>query len=438
MKSLKKIALITILFLILLINHSFASTGKVIPNSVRVRKEPNTTSEVLTNAYKDDTVEILDTEGNWYKVKFDGKTGYIRSDFLKVSESNSNSNSNSSSNSNNTITDSDVAIITKTGVRAMPNMISISIGSIDAGTKINKLDEINNWVKVTDGTVTGWVVNTKIGQYVEKEEPTPEPEPEKEEKKEEEPKKEETKKEEPKKEETNTSKVGKVAIVNVKTARIRSKAGEDGEIIDLLDYNDEVTITAEEGTWYKVKYGNKEGYISSTIVVMKDSQGVTSRGQNEERQAKVEATAPEAAAEEPTPVAAQPVVQPVSGSGQSVVDFARQFLGYPYVSAGKSPETGFDCSGFTKYIFSNFGATLGATAASQAGVGREVSREELTAGDLLLFYDKGYTKIGHTGIYMSGGEFIHAANPDRGVVTDNINTSTYYNERYITARRIVE
>ena len=115
-----------------------------------------------------------------------------------------------------------------------------------------------------------------------------------------------------------------------------------------------------------------------------------------------------------------------------------QFIGYPYVSGGKTPESGFDCSGFTKYIFSNFGFTLGATAASQNSVGREVSRDSLIAGDLLLFYDEGKTKIGHTGIYIGNGDFVHAANSKRGVVTDNINTSSYYDERYITARRIVE
>ena len=431
MKSLKKIALITILFLLLIINHSFAATGKVIPNSVRVREKPNTSSEIITNAYKGDSVEILEKDGDWYKVKVDGKTGYIRSDFLKLDESNSNSNSNS--DSNNSAENSDIAIVIKSKIRAIPNIISVPLGELEAGTKINKLDELNNWIKVSDGKVTGWVLSTRIGKYEPKEEPEKkEEEPEKEEKKEEQ-------KEETKKEETNSSNVNKVAIINVKTARIRSKAGTDGEIIDLLDYNDEVTITAEEGTWYKIKYNGKEGYIDSSLVVMKDKQGVTSRGQTEERKAKEETVNPESTAEmQETASAAQPVTPPTSGSGQAVVDFARQFLGYPYVSAGKSPETGFDCSGFTKYVFSNFGAALGGTAASQASVGREVSREELVAGDLLLFYDEGYTKIGHTGIYISGGEFIHAANSRRGVVTDNINTSSYYNERYITARRIVE
>ena len=54
-----------------------------------------------------------------------------------------------------------------------------------------------------------------------------------------------------------------------------------------------------------------------------------------------------------------------------------------------------------------------------------------------MIYDEGRTKIGHTGIYIGGGNFIHAANPSRGVVIDNLNSSSYYNTRFVTARRIV-
>ena len=120
------------------------------------------------------------------------------------------------------------------------------------------------------------------------------------------------------------------------------------------------------------------------------------------------------------------------------MDYAKQFLGCKYVLGGKSPENGFDCSGFTKYVFKNFGYTLGSVAADQVSSGKEVSRSELKVGDLLLFYDEGKTKIGHVGIYMGNDEFVHAANSKRGVVTDTLSTNSYYNTRFVTARRIVE
>ena len=113
-------------------------------------------------------------------------------------------------------------------------------------------------------------------------------------------------------------------------------------------------------------------------------------------------------------------------------------MNYKYVSGGKTPESGFDCSGFTKYVYKNFGYNLANVAADQISVGIEVSKEDLKPGDLILFYNDSKTKIGHTGIYVGNGDFIHAANAKRGVVYDNINTVSYYNERYVTARRIVQ
>ena len=101
-----------------------------------------------------------------------------------------------------------------------------------------------------------------------------------------------------------------------------------------------------------------------------------------------------------------------------------------------SPEKGFDCSGFTRYVFGHFGFTLGQVAASQTSLGSVVERENLQTGDLLLFYDDGKTKIGHCGIYIGGGDFIHSANAQRGVVIDNLNTNSYYSQRFVTARRI--
>ena len=128
----------------------------------------------------------------------------------------------------------------------------------------------------------------------------------------------------------------------------------------------------------------------------------------------------------------------ISKNGNSVVEYAKQYLNYPYVVAGKTPETGFDCSGFTRYVYKNFGYELSSVSSGQTSIGEEISRENLEPGDLILFYNEGKTKIGHTGIYIGNGEFIHAANAKRGVVIDNINTLSYYNERFVTARRIVK
>ena len=132
---------------------------------------------------------------------------------------------------------------------------------------------------------------------------------------------------------------------------------------------------------------------------------------------------------EPTP-AAEPTT-----SGSDIVSTAQSYLGYNYVSGGSSPSSGFDCSGFTQYVYKQYGINLNRTAADLASNGTPISKDELQPGDLVLFSYYGSGSIGHAGIYIGNGQMIHAANSKRGVVTDTIN-SGYYAENYVTARRL--
>ena len=128
---------------------------------------------------------------------------------------------------------------------------------------------------------------------------------------------------------------------------------------------------------------------------------------------------------------------PESNPGVSgdVVSTALQYVGYGYVSGGASPETGFDCSGFTKYIYGLFGISINRVAGDQAANGTPISKEELQPGDLVLFSYYGSSSIGHSGIYIGDGNFVHAANSSRGVVIDTLE-SGYYLDNYVTARRL--
>ncbi|NLJ40214.1 MAG: LysM peptidoglycan-binding domain-containing protein [Clostridiales bacterium] len=114
-----------------------------------------------------------------------------------------------------------------------------------------------------------------------------------------------------------------------------------------------------------------------------------------------------------------------SGSGSDVVAYAKRFNGYRYVFGTSGPNT-FDCSGFTKYVYGHFGVSLPHSSASQRSVGKAVSRSELKAGDILCF-------SGHVGLYIGGGQFIHASNRKDGVKISNLDS---YGKRLITARRI--
>ena len=122
-----------------------------------------------------------------------------------------------------------------------------------------------------------------------------------------------------------------------------------------------------------------------------------------------------------------------SGSSSSIVSVAQNYLGVPYVWGGTSP-SGFDCSGFTQYVFRQCGYSINRTADAQYSNGSYVSYDSLQAGDLVFFANT-YSASGitHVGIYIGGGQFIHAANG--GVKISSLSES-YYSSRYYGARRI--
>ncbi len=113
---------------------------------------------------------------------------------------------------------------------------------------------------------------------------------------------------------------------------------------------------------------------------------------------------------------------------------ARQYLGHRYISGGASP-SGFDCSGFTSYVYKLHGITLPRSSTSQAYVGTQLSKADLLPGDLLIFsntYKKGPS---HTGIYLGNGQFIHASTSTTGVIISDLN-STYYKSKFTYGRRL--
>jgi peptidoglycan DL-endopeptidase CwlO len=112
----------------------------------------------------------------------------------------------------------------------------------------------------------------------------------------------------------------------------------------------------------------------------------------------------------------------------NVVGIALQYLGVPYVWGGSTP-TGFDCSGFTAWVYAQVGVTLPHNAAAQYSYGVPVDRTQLEAGDLVFF-----DGLGHVGIYIGGGQFVHA--PHTGDVVRISSMIGWYDSNYVGARRI--
>jgi cell wall-associated NlpC family hydrolase/Skp family chaperone for outer membrane proteins len=121
----------------------------------------------------------------------------------------------------------------------------------------------------------------------------------------------------------------------------------------------------------------------------------------------------------------------VSASSSAIVNYAYNFLGIRYVWGGNTPSTGFDCSGFTKYVYAHFGVNLPRVSREQAKVGTYKSVAERQPGDLLYFGSGG--RVTHVGIYIGNNQMIHAPRPGKSV---EITTLRYYNN-YMGARRII-
>ncbi|HEV2712657.1 MAG TPA: NlpC/P60 family protein, partial [Gaiellaceae bacterium] len=111
-----------------------------------------------------------------------------------------------------------------------------------------------------------------------------------------------------------------------------------------------------------------------------------------------------------------------------VVGIAMQYLGTPYVYGGASP-SGFDCSGFVMYVYGQVGVSLPHNAAAQYGYGTPVDRSQLQPGDLVFF-----NGLGHNGIYIGGGSFIHS--PHTGDVVKISSMTGWYASTYVGARRL--
>ena len=194
------------------------------------------------------------------------------------------------------------------------------------------------------------------------------------------------------------------AVVTTSVLNIRTAPSSSSQIAGQLYYNDVVSVCGYNGDWYEIFYNGEFRYIHSNYVEFRDASSLSSRDGNN-----------------------------FSRTGSKLVEYSKIFIGTPYVYGGCSP-SGFDCSGFTSYVYKQFGYSLPRSSASQASIGTPVSRSNLLPGDL-LFFDT-YGGISHVGIYVGDDNFIHATVPGDIVRISSLNTA-YYSSRYVTARRVL-
>lgn len=201
--------------------------------------------------------------------------------------------------------------------------------------------------------------------------------------------------------------IGSGSKLNVRS--YPSSTDEHAQIIGELQRGTAVTVTGETSNgWFEISYNGNKAYVSNAY--LGNDPGGAGAGNG-------------------------PTTGGSSGSAASdIANFAMSFVGYSYVWGGTSPSTGFDCSGLMYYVLTQYGYSMKRVANDQMTQGTAISRDNLQVGDLVFFGYGSYAN--HVGMYIGNGNFVHASTPSTGVRVNSLN-ETYYNTRYIGARRII-
>lgn len=197
--------------------------------------------------------------------------------------------------------------------------------------------------------------------------------------------------------------VSTVAVSSSGGLRVRQDPSTDSEILTTMGEGEALEVVEEQGDWIKVLLDDEEAFIAS-----------------EYAEVRTELTT------------AVTMTELLYGDGVSDVrvdlcQYAKEFIGNPYVWGGTSLTKGADCSGFTLSIFKKYGFSLPHSAAAQSKLGTKVSLSEAKAGDL-VFYSNG-SRVNHVAIYIGGGQVVHASNPKTGIRISDVGYRTIYSIR---------
>ena len=348
-------------------------------SSVNFRSAPNTSSTSYGELKNGTKVNVVGVSSGWYKVTYNGKTGYIYPDYITLASSSAGTAiAPSNTVTSTTGTAGTVKCSSSVNLRSEANTSSSILAELKNGTAVTVVSTANGWCKVTYSGKTGYIKQDYVSTTGSAS--------------------------------NNTSaSTGTAAVVKCSsTVNFRSAASTSSTILGELKNGTAVTVLSTSNGWSKVSYAGKTGYISADYLV----------------------TASSGTAISPSNTAAS---VSISAKRQSVLNYAAQFLGVPYVYGGSTP-SGFDCSGFTSYVFKNTVGSIPRVAQAQYDATTRVSRDDLLPGDL-VFFGSSTSSISHVGIYVGSNQFIHA--PSTGDVVKYSSLTGSYATRYQGAGRVI-
>lgn len=278
---------------------------------------------------------------------------------------------------------------TTVNVRSKPDTSSKILTQLSKGTVVAVSEIQDNWCKVTDNGVTGWVSK----QFV-----------------------------------VVTEAVAGKGTINGNNVNVRSKPSVSGGKVAQLGNGTKVDIIKKSDGWYRIALGDgKYGWVSSEFVAYKGS--TSSRGSED--------TIVEAVNGDDRTVSDESTSSDSSDLRQQIVAYAKKFLGVKYVYGGSSPK-GFDCSGFVQYVMKHFDIKVDRSSEDQALNGKKVSKSDLKPGDMVFFdTNGGHNAIEHAGISLGDGYFIHASSGSAHKVTISNLNEGFYDDAYMWARRVI-
>ncbi|RDY24053.1 peptidoglycan endopeptidase [Romboutsia maritimum] len=371
-------------------------------SALNIRSGPSTSYQIISKAYKGQVVQILESSNGWHKIKLpNGTTGWGCGQYISIGET---SNSEMIQNNKGKVTASP-----KLNIRSGTGTSYSILGKANFGEIVDIIQKSNGWykIKLSNGTI-GWgsseYIDESTGQSSNN---TTKPDTS-----------------------DNTSisnQRGK--IIASPRLNIRSGAGTNYSVISKVDYKEVVDLVAKSNGWYKIKLANGiTGWGSSQYIVPTTEQvnnntnntnnntnnTINNNTNNDINQDKTE-----------------------SSDRTGLINLANSLLGTPY-SWGAEGLDSFDCSGFTKYVYSKAeGKSIPRVSRDQANYGVEVSKGNFEAGDLVYFDTGGNGVPSHVGIYLGDNKFIHCSgtptNPEQVKITSL--SSSYWSGVLLGARR---
>lgn len=365
-----------------------AQSGTVTADKLNIRSSTSTSSQIIAHAYMGDELEIIASDGVWYKVSLpNGQTGFASAEYLTPNAA-----------YYGVVTASSLYVRISTGTD------SAAVTSLPYGTVVELLAYDGAWYKIQynngkTGYVSAEYISLDLSLAIEK----------------------------------------PYVVYGYTVAsklNIRESTDTNSQIITKLPVNTCVEILAYDGAWYKIKTpGGIEGYASVAYISMNpvDSWTASDAPENEPTESSV--TVADKTASSVPPVTTPPTDEELK-LGQDIVQSAYQYIGSPYVWAAAGPDS-FDCSGFTMYIMSLHGILLPHQSGMQYNRGLSVPRDSLVPGDLVFFSSNKTSGVAHVGIYIGNGNFIHASSGSSMSVIISPLSANYYAQHYLGARRVI-